>query len=152
MTSKYLVRAVAAIALAAIAASAPAAAGMGGGKHVQIIIETVPQSRQAYDTAGDWRWRNGTLHITVSAMSNWRYEALVAIHETVEALLCRSRGVSEQAVTAWDTGPGKRLDDPGDDPRSPYHAEHVAATRIEREFAKELAVNWRAYDREVTSK
>ena len=121
-------------------------------KPMIITIETVPQSRQAYATAGDWRWRDGKLHITVSAMSNWRYEALVAIHETVEALLCRARGISEQAVTAWDTGPGKKLDDPGDSPRAPYHAEHVAATRLERQLAKELAVNWLAYDRAVRSK
>jgi hypothetical protein len=56
------------------------------------------------------------LHITVSEMSDWRYEVGIAIHEFVEAMACKHAGGSEQAVTTWHIGPGKHLDEPGDDP------------------------------------
>jgi hypothetical protein len=85
-------------------------------------------------------------------MSDWRYEVGVAIHELVEATACKHAGVSEQAVTAWDTGPGKDLDDPGDDPRSPYHKQHVFAEKIERQVMDELGVDWARYTAEVQSK
>jgi hypothetical protein len=42
--------------------------------------------------------------------------------------------------------------EPGDDAKAPYHREHVFATKIERLLAVELGVNWRDYDREVSSK
>ena len=42
-------------------------------------------------------------------------------------------------------GVGKDLDDPGDDPRAPYHLEHLTASAIERRLALELGVSWDAY-------
>jgi hypothetical protein len=41
---------------------------------------------------------------------------------------------------------------PGDDPRAPYHKQHVFAENIERLLAAELGVDWSAYDKEVSSK
>ena len=42
---------------------------------------------------------------------------------------------------------GQRDDDeePGDDPRAPYHREHVYATNVERMLAYEMGVNWDEY-------
>jgi hypothetical protein len=42
--------------------------------------------------------------------------------------------------------------EPGDDPRAPYHKQHVFAENIERLLAAELGVDWSAYDKEVSSK
>jgi len=39
-----------------------------------------------------------------------------------------------------------------DAPRAPCRREHVFATKIERMLAVELGVDWRSYDREVSSK
>ena len=60
----------------------------------------------------------------VSALTDWRHSALIAVHELVEALLCKAHGVTTEAVDTWDMGPGHELDEPGDDPRAPYHREH----------------------------
>jgi hypothetical protein len=76
--------------------------------------------------------------ITVSRMPDERYEFLVGLHELIEAYLCKTRGISEASVTAFDTGVGANLDEPGDDPRAPYHNEHVFATKVERMMAAEL--------------
>jgi hypothetical protein len=124
----------------------------------QIVISTLRHKDQRYDTVGDWKFHEpqGVLDVTVSKMSDWRYEVLVGIHETVEALLCKQRGVKEVDVTAFDVAyEAKRLkgdaSEPGDDPIAPYHAEHVFATKIEKLLAAELGVDWDAYDKEIAS-
>jgi hypothetical protein len=89
-------------------------------------------------------------------MSDPRYETLVATHELIEAILCRQAGISERAVDAFDKHyKAHRKDDdmsePGDSPAAPYHRQHVAATKIERELAALLGVDWDTYGKEVES-
>ena len=148
-------------------------------------IQTVPHDEQRYNTAGDWRWvgrkrSDPTLHIFVSRMSDPCYEFLVAVHELVEAFLCRQHGVSEEAVTAFDVEFEKRRDErrralvsappsiemasdleakldvldaeeAGADLRSPYREEHLVATTVERMLAAYLGVEWGAYERAISS-
>ena len=95
---------------------------------------------------GDWWWDpDDTLQMRVSTLPDWRYSMLIAIHELIEALLCRAHGVTAEAVDAWDMGPGKEMDEPGDDPRAPYHREHDFALCLERLLAHEIGVDWNAY-------
>jgi hypothetical protein len=85
------------------------------------------------------------------------YEFLVGMHEAIEAVLCQHAGISPDAVDRFDKAyearrkPGD-LSEPGDDPRAPYHHQHQVATSIEKRLAKQLDVDWAAYDREVSSK
>ncbi len=77
---------------------------------ITINIFTIPHGDQRYSTCGDWRVQgldsasrfHQYFRIDVSELKDWRFEALVAIHEMVEMLLCRHRGISEEEVTAWD--------------------------------------------------
>jgi hypothetical protein len=110
-----------------------------------IAIEVIPHASQRYDTVGDWDVGG---HITVSDMGNEDYEFLVGLHELVEWYLCRKRGISDEAVTAFDKsydGPGE----PGDALWAPYRAEHKFATFLERQVAMELGVDWNEYDKAV---
>jgi hypothetical protein len=78
-------------------------------------------------------------------MGNEEYEFLVVIHELVECMLCKFRGINESAVDQWDksfTGIGE----PGDDPLAPYHREHTFATSIEKLVAQEIGVDWDTYE------
>jgi hypothetical protein len=124
---------------------------------MRIVIETVDQSKQRYATVGDWQVKPDGLHITVSKLSDPRYEFLVAAHEMIEAYLALHAGISPAAVDRFDKAyearrkPGD-LSEPGDDPRAPYHFAHAFATKIEKQLAKQLGVGWAAYDREVSSK
>lgn len=130
---------------------------------MRILIETVPHATQRYDTCGDWQWVESTtsslgnhLHIRVSALADWRYEALVAVHELIEALLCRERGITEADVDRFDHSWALRGADPfipesGDDPLAPYYREHQYATAAERALAVELRVYWQLYERALAA-
>lgn len=93
-----------------------------------------------------------TLHVRVSPMSDERYELLLAIHETCEALLCKYNSVTQAQVDAFDVEYDKTHTfdlNAGDDPAAPYVREHCFATAIERIMAAELGVNWLKYDTEL---
>ncbi len=117
---------------------------------LNFTVRTVPHDQQRYSTVGDWRnEEDGIGEILVSNMGETDYEFLIAIHEQVEAYLCWKRGITDEAVTAFDVayeGEGE----PGDSPEAPYRKEHVFATKLERLLAEELGVNWEDYG-EATS-
>lgn len=118
---------------------------------LDINIKTIPDGSQRYNTVGDYWKENGQENFRISDMHNWKYEILVGLHELVEESLCRTRGISEEAITAFDEQYEKRrkygvLDEPGNDPSAPYHKEHLFATKIEKLVANELGVNWEEYN------
>jgi hypothetical protein len=134
---------------------------------MKILIETIPHSEQRYPTVGDWQWKSSrtkdfyakgkdpkewsdkdTLVIRVSSLSDWRYEALVGLHEAIEALLCKQAGVTEEQVDQFDLN-FKGEGEPGNDPLAPYCQQHQVATVIETTLAQELDVDWAKYEAEV---
>jgi hypothetical protein len=122
---------------------------------VNICIKTIAHKEQRYVTVGDWWWdKGGALQIRVSRMGNWKYEALVAVHELVEVLICRYEGISQSSVDRFDMRfesrrPKGSTEEPGDHPFAPYRREHCVATGVERILAALLGVNWKAYDQAV---
>ncbi len=113
-----------------------------------IVVETLRHAFQRYPTCGDWTNENGVLRVKVSELPDWRYEALVAIHEIVEATLCRADGVTPEQVDAFDMA-FKGDSEPGDDPQAPYRRQHLMATAIEKMLAAALGVDWQAYERAI---
>ncbi len=117
---------------------------------MKITIETIPHGQQRYETVGDWQWVDGDLVVYVSEMGNWGYEAVVAVHEAVEAVLCRAAGVTGDAVDAFDLSHlGHRDYEPGDDVGAPYREQHCFATAVERMLIAALGVPWAEYDAAV---
>lgn len=104
----------------------------------------------------DWFWDDkGDLQVRVSPMSDWRHETLLAIHEAVEAIMCKHNGVSQSSVDEFDVEYDKTHTfdvNAGDDPKAPYVREHCLATAIERILCAELDVNWETYDRELAGR
>ncbi len=103
---------------------------------MKITIETIPHLEQRYNTCGDWVFdSDGNLTIRVSDTGNWRYGACLALHELVEALLCKSSGVTTEQVDVFDINwkPFGSFEEPGEDPRAPYFAEHNQAVLIEQQ-------------------
>jgi hypothetical protein len=116
---------------------------------MRIIIETIPHKAQRYETVGDWRKdQAGNLCITVSELNDWRLEALVAVHELIEALLCRADGVTEDEVDHFDFNFNGEAE-PGDDPDAPYYEQHQRASGYERLLAADLQVNWAEYEKAI---
>lgn len=119
-----------------------------------VSIEIIPHKEQRYDTAGDWQIVGNSLQITVSETGNWVYDMAIALHELVEALICIQRGIEEEEVSKFDIKFEERRkrgneEEPGDDPKAPYHLEHGFASACERLFIAACGENWKKYDRAV---
>lgn len=119
---------------------------------MKIQIETIPHDAQRYPTIGDYWQKDGIVHIRVSEMHDWRYVILVAVHELIESMITRYRGISEEAIGAFDMEfehkreQGLVRGEPGDAPDAPYRREHFFATNVERLLAAELGVDWAIYE------
>ena len=124
---------------------------------MRIEIQTIPHHEQRYPTVGDYWDENDVLQIRVSEMRDWRYVILVAVHEIVEAMLARYRGIPEEQIGDFDMAFEKNREEglvrgePGDAPDAPYRREHFFATNLERLLAAELGVDWETYEADVDS-
>ena len=122
---------------------------------MKIVIETIPHETHRYTTVGDWFYDgDGTLQIKVSSLSDWRREALIAVHELVEVLLCKHDGVTTEVVDKFDkefeaNRHPDNDDEPGDEPAAPYVKQHCIATGVERILAAALGVDWKPYEKEL---
>jgi len=124
---------------------------------MKITINVIPHKTQRYETVGDWFFDgNGDLIINVSQLSDWRREALIAVHELVEVLICKHDKVTQQVVDEFDIAYEERRkegdeSEPGDDPSAPYRKQHCVATAVERLLAAELEVSWKEYEEELST-
>jgi hypothetical protein len=118
----------------------------------KIIIETIPDKEQRYNTVGDYYFdKDGNRLIMVSDFSNWKYELLIAVHELIEVSLCKDRGVTDAAIDEFDFAfeearlINKTTTEPGNEPDAPYFMEHQFASKVEKMLAEQLNVNWQDY-------
>lgn len=123
---------------------------------MKITIETIPHKEQRYPTVGDWYIEDGVIMIKVSSMDSWRYEALVAIHELVEIILCRGENISQEKVDEFDKAfEQNRMEgdesEPGESDGAPYRRQHRIASGVERIVAAELEVNWERYEKAINA-
>lgn len=122
---------------------------------MNINIETIPHEQHRYTTVGDWWFdEQGNLQIRVSDLGDWRKEALIAVHELVEVLMCKHDGVSTESVDAFDKAfetnrAADNEDEPGDEPDAPYVRQHCIATGVERILAAQLGVAWKPYEQQL---
>lgn len=116
----------------------------------RIDIRFIPEAEMRQPGIGDWWFDGETLHIRATndtpdvTDGDGPWPFLVALHETVEAILCQAHGVDGKAVDDFDNlfeAEGHDEDDePGDDERAPYRAEHRQAMIIEHLMANFLGV------------
>ncbi len=121
-------------------------------------VEVIPHSEQRYNTPGDWKvYPSGDIAVFVSDLGNWKYHALMGVHELCEALICREMGVTQEQVDAFDmafevgrtNGLHGPHDEPGAHPDAPYRTAHFVAETIERVLAVALGVDWAQYGARV---
>lgn len=120
------------------------------------LIFSIPHKFQEYPTCGNWAiMGTGQVVVFVSDTTRWEFNAAIAVHELIEALLCARRGIHENMVTDFDIAferkraKGIVLDtsEPGDSPDAPYRREHFTATTIERQFIEAVGVDWNEYEK-----
>jgi hypothetical protein len=110
---------------------------------VKITLKTQAPECLRYVTTGDWVFNeDGHLHVTVAEHEkNDRSAFLVALHEMVEAFLCKEAGIEEEAVSDFDIA-HPELAEPGDSPEAPYHEQHKVALEVEKLVARALRRDW----------
>lgn len=120
-------------------------------------LDVIPFSHMRYATVGDWWLKGeGEFDITVAAMGDADSEFLVALHELVEAYLCRKAGITDEEVTAFDKAfeakrqPGN-TDEPGDESDAPYRQQHRTATLVEMIVADAAGVDWKQHEKTVNA-
>lgn len=134
---------------------------------MKIIIETIDNQKQRYNTVGDWQWEDQgeTLHVKVSKLEDINnanhlclaeyMEFVIGIHEAIEAMVCKKHGVTEEDVDKFDTDPKMVKDiarkdiEGGDHPSAPYKQEHTLATGIERTLCYALGIPWFEYENQL---
>lgn len=126
---------------------------------MNVECKTIPYKQQRYETCGDY-WIDETgVHFRVNDMGNDDFEFLVRMHEMIEEHMTRRRGLKEPDIMAFDLmwekerEEGKHAEDeePGHDPRAPYHREHVLSENIERMLAHFMGISWPEYERAVNN-
>jgi hypothetical protein len=127
---------------------------------MNITIKIVPADSMRPEVDGvDWFWtETGNLEVQIAPIvgGDWRDEALLGIHEAIEALICKHIGVSQQAVDKFDQAydaahPNEPDLNAGDDPLAPYDRAHTMATACERALAFALDVQWGDYDKRLAT-
>jgi hypothetical protein len=121
---------------------------------MEIEMVDRPYNRMRYKTAGDFLYslKSDRFNFIIAKMPT-DYEALVFIHEFVEAYLCWKKGIPEKEITAFDKQFEKERmeglhgedDEPGDSKDAPYYNQHQAASKYEKQFCKQLGVKWKDY-------
>jgi hypothetical protein len=117
---------------------------------MKIIIETIPHRKQRIPgQVGDWVIdAGGNIGIQVSETGDWRFDASIAVHELVEALLCRNDDVTQEQVDHFDVG-FRGDGEAGDDRDAPYARQHCFATAVERMLIAAFGLSWDAYEKTV---
>lgn len=119
---------------------------------MNITVTEVEASGMPYPTVGNWTFdKDGNLQITVLKGLTPTFSLGVALHEIVEAHLCKSMGITEESVNEFDIAfEGRGCDnifkEPGDDPDSPYYQQHKSALIMEHAYMQVMCVPWQWYD------
>lgn len=122
------------------------------------FVRTIPHVFQVYNTCGNYEWtEDGMLVVFISDMNNEQYTFLVAIHEIIEAYLCKKRGITIDSINKFDEQFEKdRITyqwgndvEPGHDKKAPYLKEHVFAENVEKQLAKQSRIDWERYAKTV---
>lgn len=124
---------------------------------LNIRIKTIPHQQQRYETCGDYQTgQDGSIEFRISALSDWRREMLIAVHELVEKAWAMHHQVSDQEIDDFDMMYERQRaegdeSEPGDSPVCPVFAGHQFATHVEKQLAEILDVNWAAYSLEINA-
>jgi hypothetical protein len=114
----------------------------------QHVIQFQSINKMRYDTVGDWEFvegEDGNIIVSVASTDDEKTNELVAIHELVEAVLCKHAGVRQEDVNNFDLSHLDE-DEPGLNPNAPYYIQHLIATSVEMLLAAAMGVDWNAHE------
>lgn len=115
-----------------------------------LTYDSHDEYKMRYNTAGDWGYEVQEVgdRIVLTAESDpslaQHYQFLVLIHELIEAYLCMNDNITPEMVDKFDMSCD--LPDTGEDPRAPYHRQHIMASLVERTVCMLLGLDWYQYE------
>ncbi len=115
----------------------------------QFKISVVPLRTIRHQNVGDWRYSKKLVNALTADTGNDDSNLLVAIHELLEAHLCKKAGITDAMVSRFDKA-HQDADEPGDLPDAPYREQHAAAMAAEQFLATVLGVDWEKHERRLT--
>lgn len=127
---------------------------------MKIEIEVKPLSSMRYNTLGDYFYKkDGTLRFEIADTGNDTYNTMILIHEIIEELMTKVKGINEKKITEFDFKFEKEREsglhgiesEPGFDIRSPYEPEHMIATAVEMIICAHLGIKWNKYNYDINS-
>ena len=125
---------------------------------MEIKIKTIPLHQQRYPTIGDYFIDDeGIMHIHITETGNTLHSELVTIHELIEFVLTKAKGIKESDILKHDLWVESEIKkgnyppdaEPGEHPKSPYYNEHMLAELIEKMICKHLDINFTEYNDEI---
>ena len=124
---------------------------------IPTIIKSIDIEGCRYVTLGDYFFKDGVRNFWITKTGSDEMDDLIFVHEFVEEILTRHRGIKEEDILKFDLWveteieKGNYPDDgePGSHPKSIYRKEHLFAEKIERMVAKELKIDWEEYSKEL---
>lgn len=125
---------------------------------IDIHIKSIPHDKQRYNTLGDFYYdQAGTLHIMVSELGDPFAESMIAIHEFIEEMLTRKRGLTEPEILNFDLYYEERIkqglvdpdSEPGFSNEAPYMREHIFADSVERMICAFSGLSWNDYEQKL---
>lgn len=124
---------------------------------IDTIIKSVKLTDQRYETLGDYYLKDGKRIFSITKTGNDLFDDLIFIHEFIEEVLTRNKGINEEQILKYDLefedkircGEVDENDEPGEQIDSPYRQEHMIAEIVERLIANHLNINFKEYDNKL---
>ena len=116
----------------------------------KIIVEFIEQKDQRYPTVGDYFDTDDAIHFKITRMSTQMFSVAILLHEIHEYFRLAEDGISVEEIDKFDID-HPELEEPGDDPRAPYHKQHLESSVIERASIAMSGRLWSEYEKEIDS-
>ena len=114
-----------------------------------IRIDFIKQSEQNYDTVGNYGETEHEIWFEITELSDPLYSVAILLHELHEFYRNKDLGTTIEEIDKFDMVDHPELEEPGDDPRAPYHKQHLEASVIERACLAMAGRSWSDYEQEI---
>jgi len=125
---------------------------------IDTTIESIHLCDQRYETLGDYYYdKDNIRNFKISKTGNDLYDDLIFIHEFIEEVLTRNKGITEEEIMKFDLKVEEDIEngklpietEPGDLIDSPYRLQHKIAENVEKLILEHLDIDFDEYNTNI---
>ena len=124
---------------------------------IKTEIKSVYKEGQRYDTLGDYYFEDGKRIFSITKTGNQLFDDLIFIHEFIEEVLTRNKGITEEEIYEYDLKFEEKVKngevdedvEPGEQLDSPYKVQHSIAESVERIMLNHLGISFGEYNETI---